>query len=923
MRMKDRSDGRDAGSRDQREDADGIAPGKRVLTESARPVQRAKVGNPPGSPGTPGKSMSELVPLSNDIQFADSIISGESVQRKAAAGANDTDVHTHAEHGTSGASSALPFMDQIQRSFGGHDISGIKAHSDSAAAEGARGMGATAFATGDRVAFATAPDLHTAAHEAAHVVQQRSGVQLYGGVGEVGDRYEQNADEVADAVVRGESAEGLLGPVLGAPSATGTPVQKKSPHTNSENVELVSNLLDAVDIAARNGLQQLELGDHDAAVEKANQVGARLEHLLSITHVPGIHADLSSSSIRKRAATALGRAQQLANDLAKSSPAATARIETNLFDIRADLSDSAHWKWVAIDGDDKKPAGGGFDREEQRDIITETLDVIEKRIAAVSSTSEQQPLKVTFSAVLEDLGHATREAVLASTDEKTRKKLAKKVGLFQKKLHAFRDHLAGAKDVWASLHVDQMQKAETGLLRSVGLPENSVDWDLGAANAHRAETNLVKIRERRERGEDVKDSEQLKAQNEAVSAADAALGGSKGSTGSQIASIESRILSQIETIENGRRDGYQDAVFDLAQKGMDSEPDYTSFGIALAGNLLWALSGVLPAAPIGIALSQGLRAAFAAGFQKPGPGWTAAVGTVGAMMAQFSNGIPSGSTASQLKSATRDQLSAVNSVLCNAMRRDMYEYLAHAIAVSPPEKSTDAQQYAAELELSLQHALFGQVFTEGLNDGHLPDGSKLAKHAEHALLNRYVVAYGSIKGDKFVATQSFHGRAEVAGATELLGGAEQVQVGRYEMVYNQIKTAAQDMGCSVELDEAKVQRMVEAGEDWRVKVTSFSPWSVWGGSPSRWMNPFHTDEIVECEPGIGNEPYMTASDIDGIDEMEIRKKDLYSSTIGSKDLYALTRVRFLARGAKSRDEENRMIKLDMPSKFAIMYRIRP
>ena len=70
-------------------------------------------------------------------------------------------------------------------------------------------MGAQAFATGNHVAFAGTPDLHTAAHEAAHVVQQRGGVHLKGGVGEAGDTYEQHADAVADKVVRGESAEAL------------------------------------------------------------------------------------------------------------------------------------------------------------------------------------------------------------------------------------------------------------------------------------------------------------------------------------------------------------------------------------------------------------------------------------------------------------------------------------------------------------------------------------------------------------------------------------------------------------------------------------------------------------------------------------------------------------------------------------------
>ena len=46
------------------------------------------------------------------------------------------------------------------------------------AAQAAGDLGAKAFATGNKVGFADAPDLHTAAHEAAHVVQQRSGVSL-------------------------------------------------------------------------------------------------------------------------------------------------------------------------------------------------------------------------------------------------------------------------------------------------------------------------------------------------------------------------------------------------------------------------------------------------------------------------------------------------------------------------------------------------------------------------------------------------------------------------------------------------------------------------------------------------------------------------------------------------------------------------
>lgn len=125
------------------------------------------------------------------------------------------DVHAAAAHGTRGGGGALPYAGQIQQAFGRHDVGGVKAHTGGAASEACDAMGAQAYASGDAVAFKGAPDLHTAAHEAAHVVQQRAGVSLKGGVGQVGDAYEQHADQVADAVVQGKSAEGLLDKMAG------------------------------------------------------------------------------------------------------------------------------------------------------------------------------------------------------------------------------------------------------------------------------------------------------------------------------------------------------------------------------------------------------------------------------------------------------------------------------------------------------------------------------------------------------------------------------------------------------------------------------------------------------------------------------------------------------------------------------------
>lgn len=149
------------------------------------------------------------------------------VQRKADGKAGG-DVQSMADQGVRGGGAPLPHLDQIQRSFGQHDVSGVQAHTGPEASQAAQGMGAQAFATGNNVAFAGQPDLHTAAHEAAHVVQQRQGVQLKGGVGASGDAYEQQADQVADRVVAGKPAGDLLGaPKNNAGPAQAGPVQMK------------------------------------------------------------------------------------------------------------------------------------------------------------------------------------------------------------------------------------------------------------------------------------------------------------------------------------------------------------------------------------------------------------------------------------------------------------------------------------------------------------------------------------------------------------------------------------------------------------------------------------------------------------------------------------------------------------------------
>ncbi len=146
-------------------------------------------------------------------------------------------VHATATRGVSGAGGSLPYLDQIQRAFGHHDVTEVRAHVGGPAAEASASLGALAYASGDAVAFAQSPDLHLAAHEAAHVVQQRGGVRLAGGVGREGDEYERNADQVADAVVRGESAQPLLDAYAHRGSGGGSAVQLRREQSRANRLQ--------------------------------------------------------------------------------------------------------------------------------------------------------------------------------------------------------------------------------------------------------------------------------------------------------------------------------------------------------------------------------------------------------------------------------------------------------------------------------------------------------------------------------------------------------------------------------------------------------------------------------------------------------------------------------------------------------------
>jgi Domain of unknown function (DUF4157) len=172
-----------------------VAAGKRTRSEELGGAVQRKASGDGAAVSAAGRA--------DDWSMSDGMMSAMGLGTESAAAT--------ADRGVAGASSQLPHLEAIQRAFGRHDVRGVRAKVGGDAADAAGQLGAEAYATGDRIAFAQAPDLHTAAHEAAHVVQQAGGtVQLKDGIGQAGDLYEQHADAVADAVVAGHDVESML-----------------------------------------------------------------------------------------------------------------------------------------------------------------------------------------------------------------------------------------------------------------------------------------------------------------------------------------------------------------------------------------------------------------------------------------------------------------------------------------------------------------------------------------------------------------------------------------------------------------------------------------------------------------------------------------------------------------------------------------
>ena len=169
----------------------------------------------------------------------------------------------------------VPHAAEIQRSFGRHGLEGLRAHMGPSAARSAAALGARAYARGDDLVFARPPSLRDAAHEAAHAIQQRHGHAPPDRVGRPGDPWESGAEQVAEQVARGRSAEPLLDRWAAAAGPAITAVQLlRDDHNRVIDIDQLKYLGDA-----RNALARAQVGTYTAEGSDLEALQERIDTL--------------------------------------------------------------------------------------------------------------------------------------------------------------------------------------------------------------------------------------------------------------------------------------------------------------------------------------------------------------------------------------------------------------------------------------------------------------------------------------------------------------------------------------------------------------------------------------------------------------------------------------------------------------------
>ncbi len=408
------------------------------------------------------------------------------------------------------------------------------------------------------------------------------------------------------------------------------------------------------------------------------------------------------------------------------------------------------------------------------------------------------------------------------------------------------------------------------------------------------------------------------AQQKAIAAAQHSLNRARHASGQEISNLVGGVSTDIGRIESARARGYLQATGDLNLTNFDSKPNAaqtTSFFLALAGNLGWALAGLIAITPVGIEamVFEKVVSQFSldwARFVRAAPremlvprlvqeemkrrGQLSVVASTGAaLMVSFANGLPTetrGGDVSVPIIEIENQLTALNSQLCTSTLHAVYPTFLSLMAGWPPSANIDAQQYAGVLEVLLRHTLFAGYYENGGASGKDIDTAKIQSDARNQLLRRLIVASGKIADGRISSTaidKKGPGKL-VEPAVNLIGGVEALELGEYELVVEQLHRAIRELnlqgGPNVDADGLR-------NDFNRAETIVLSARTMDSGiGISNWGRAAVPEGLAAFQPR-GINPWFAE-----VNSIEIRKKDLNSANIRKGGAVAYSAEQFRVRG---------------------------
>jgi hypothetical protein len=293
------------------------------------------------------------------------------------------------------------------------------------------------------------------------------------------------------------------------------------------------------------------------------------------------------------------------------------------------------------------------------------------------------------------------------------------------------------------------------------------------------------------------------------------------------------IIDDLTQVENARRDGYGDAVTAIVAEETLNSPKVAEFWAGFAGNMISALAGLVPALAPLIATEFFLPAGaglWVMKMVKPSPlkdFLTAANGSLasslvdvaGTVISQFSAGVPSGSALPKTLSQIKSRFDELNAAVIRRARSEVTALTLNVLNNVPEWIAPNGKMTAALLEDFTKRSLKTVFFDPAILMGSYQiDTAATVALAKNALLNAFILQYGTINDVPFSSTDEVGDRRGATGtgaALNALGGQEAFAKGLrgdYELVVGNLNGMLVEWG-GLNLWPAAAQEAQSTGKE--------------------------------------------------------------------------------------------------------------